>query len=309
MCDINHVAARAAWLSWNMKLNFIFNIKRKDSMPPFRILVSLMLLIAPLAHAQASSPSEPGIQDNSFLVEEAYNQEFGVVQHINSFSYLADSKDWVYSFTQEWPVPGIRHQLSYTLTALRPGSFSSQGPGFGDVVLNYRYQLVGTGDTRVAVAPRFSLILPSGNSNRAQGAGATGYQTNLPASVVLNRRFVTHWNAGATFIPHARNAAAERASVVAYNLGQSVIWQTTPRFNVMLETFFLRGQGIVAPGKTEWSTTLFVNPGIRWAYNFKNGLQIVPGIAMPIGIGPSYGEKGVFLYLSFEHPFRNLKTK
>jgi len=39
------------------------------------------------------------------------------------------------------------------------------------------------------------------------------------------------------------------------------------------------------------------NPG------FKNGLQIVPGVAMPIGIGPSAGETGVFLYLSFEHPF------
>jgi len=24
---------------------------------------------------------------------------------------------------------------------------------------------------------------------------------------------------------------------------------------------------------------------------------------MPIGIGPSAGETGVFLYLSFEHPF------
>jgi len=287
-----------------MKLNFIFIfIIERFLMRLLSFLVLFFLVASALAQ------TDPGIQDNSFLVEEAYNQEFGVVQHISSFSYLADSKDWVYSFTQEWPAPGIRHQFSYTLTALRPGSFSSQGPGFGDVVFNYRYQLLGTGDTRVAMAPRFSLIFPTGDSNRAQGAGHTGYQTNLPLSVVLNRRFVTHWNAGATFIPHARNAAADRASVVSYNLGQSVIWQTTPRFNVMFETFFLRGQGIVSPGKTEWSTTFLLNPGIRWAYNFKNGLQIVPGIAMPIGIGPSAGEKGVFLYLSFEHPFRKLEGK
>jgi hypothetical protein len=278
-------------------------------MPSFFSILLVLAFLTATAAAQTPPPADPGIQDNSFLVEEAYNQEFGVVQHISSFSYLADSKDWVYSFTQEWPAPGIRHQLSYTLTALRPGSVSSQGPGVGDVVLNYRYQMVGTGDTRVAFAPRFSLILPSGNSNRSQGAGATGYQTNLPLSIVLNRRFVTHWNAGATFIPHARNADADRASVVSYNLGQSVIWQTTPRFNVMMETFFLRGQGIVSSGKTEWTTTFFLNPGIRWAYNFKNGLQIVPGIAMPIGVGPSYGEKGVFVYLSFEHPFRKLNGK
>ena len=68
----------------------------------------------------AAPSAEPGIQDNSFLVEEAYNQNFGVVQHISSFTRFWDSKDWNYSFTQEWPVPGNeRHQLSYT-----PGGFS-----------------------------------------------------------------------------------------------------------------------------------------------------------------------------------------
>lgn len=30
--------------------------------------------------------SSAPIQDNSFLIEEAYNQEFGVVQHINTFT-------------------------------------------------------------------------------------------------------------------------------------------------------------------------------------------------------------------------------
>jgi hypothetical protein len=27
---------------------------------------------------------------------------------------------------------------------------------------------------------------------------------------------------------------------------------------------------------------------------------------MPIGVGSSWGEKGVFIYLSFEHPFEKL---
>jgi len=52
-----------------------------------------------------------------------------------------------------------------------------------------------------------------------------------------------------------------------------------------------------------------LSPGIRWAHNFKNGLQIVPGIGVPLGVGPSAGEKAVFLYLSFEHPFRKLPKK
>jgi hypothetical protein len=49
--------------------------------------------------------------------------------------------------------------------------------------------------------------------------------------------------------------------------------------------------------------TTFISPGIRWAYNFPSGLQIVPGIAVPLGVGSSKGEKAIFLYLSFEHPF------
>jgi hypothetical protein len=75
----------------------------------------------------------------------------------------------------------------------------------------------------------------------------------------------------------------------------------------MLETYYLNAQGVSGPGRTEWSKVLFLNPGIRWAYNFSNGLQIVPGLAMPIGVGPSAGERGVFVYLSFEHPFQKIE--
>src|SRR5438445_13715185 len=57
-----------------------------------------------------SSNDPPAIQDNSFLVEEAYNQEFGVVQHIQTLQRLWDSKDWVYTFTQEWPVDATPRQ-------------------------------------------------------------------------------------------------------------------------------------------------------------------------------------------------------
>jgi hypothetical protein len=140
---------------------------------------------------------------------------------------------------------------------LRQGSFASQGAGFGDVFLNYRYQAIGSGEARVAVAPRLTFIVPSGNSNLGQGFGAPGVQTNLPLSIILNQKLVTHWNAGATFVPHARNSDNQSASAVAYNLGQSVIWATTPRFNVMMETFFLGVQKVVGAGKTEWSNHTF----------------------------------------------------
>ena len=280
----------------------------------FHVVVFAVVFFSSLALAQqdpASPPStQPGIQDNSFLIEEAYNQTFGVVQHISGFTRLWDSKDWAYAFTQEWPVPGdARHQFSYTIPFLHAGAFQNSGTGIGDVFLHYRYQLVGDGSAKVAFAPRLSLILPTGDVASGRGAGGVGVQTNLPVSIVLSKRLVSHWNAGATVIPHAQDPSGDRASATGYNLGQSFIWLANSRFNVMLETVFASSQFVVAPDKTEWSRSLFINPAIRWAYNFENGLQIVPGIGVPIGIGPSSGEKGVFLYLSFEHPFRKLPGK
>lgn len=261
----------------------------------------------PTKASKASGNDSPKIQDNSFLVEEAYNQEFGVVQHIQNFQRYWNSKDWIYTFTQEWPVDASpRHQLSYTLIALHSGDQPASGAGFGDVILNYRYQLLGNGESKVAFAPRFSVLLPTGDYRLERGAGGAGIQGLLPLSVVVTRKLVTHWNVGTTIIPNAKNAVGETGTTFGYNFGQSVVWLAHPRFNVLLETVFNRSQQLTGPKTTEWTSGLLLSPGIRWAYNFKNGLQIVPGVAVPLGVGPSSGEKGIFLYLSFEHPYRKL---
>src|SRR5438876_8840142 len=85
-------------------------------------------------------PAEPlakGIQDNSFLVEEAYNQEPGVVQHILNLlvTSKAGQKESSPSFTQEWPIFSQQHQFSYTL----PHTFVEDEHGFEDIRLNYRF--------------------------------------------------------------------------------------------------------------------------------------------------------------------------
>jgi len=41
---------------------------------------------------------------------------------------------------------------------------------------------------------------------------------------------------------------------------------------------------------------------LRAAVDGPGGLQVVGGLSLPVGAGPSRGERGVFLYLSFEHP-------
>jgi hypothetical protein len=253
---------------------------------------------------QAAQPHS--IQDNSFLVEEAYNQEYGVVQHISNFTRLWPSGQWAYTFTQEWPVnPRPRHQLSYTIPIVNAGG--SSGTGIGDIGLNYRYQVLGNGAARVAFAPRFSLFLPSGNYRLGRGAGGLGLQGSLPLSIVVTKKLVTHWNAGTTIVPRARNPIDQKGATFGYNLGQSFIWLMHPRVNLMLETVWNSSEVVVSPGNKARVNTLLLSPGVRWAQNFNSGLQIVYGVATPIGLGPSAGEKGVFLYLSFEHPFTKLR--
>lgn len=246
---------------------------------------ALALLCALPGVSPAQASPAPPIADNSFLLEEAYNQERGVVQHINALLRSRDGT-WTYSFTQEWPLFGQTSQLSFTVPVQRFGSGTAAATGLGDVAVNYRYQLVGASGT-AAVAPRLSVLLPTGDETRGFGAGAAGMQVNVPVSVRVGSRLVTHWNAGATITPSA---------TTGFNAGASAIGLLRPTLNLMLEVSWTRAEQREAG---------FLNPGLRWAHNFRSGLQIVPGIGFPIGFGPDRGERAVFFYLSFEHPFRN----
>ena len=243
------------------------------------VLLGALALCARVSAAQDAPP----IQDNSFLVEEAFNQEFGVVQHISTFQRPDGGEAWQYTFTQEWPLGGLRHQLSYTVPVLQADGV---GAGVGDILLNYRYQAAGKPGARLWVAPRASLLLPTGSEAKGRGAGELGMQLNLPMSYRLTPEIATHWNAGATAVASGRTT---------YSLGGSAIWLAPRPFNLMLEALWMTDGA---------EDAAFLNPGVRWAVDFESGLQIVPGLAYTIGLGPSEGEDGLFLYLSLEHPFR-----
>jgi len=243
------------------------------------LVIALLVVTAPSLPASAQSH----IADNSFLIEEAYNQEQGVVQHIGTWLRTLSGSPWIFTFTQEWPLGSQAHQLSYSIPFQRGGS-PQRYSGFGDAAINYRYQLAA--DARVAFAPRVSLLIPTGSEARGLGSGSLGAQVNLPLSANLGSSFVSHWNAGLTAIP----------DVTTYNLGGSVIWLASPVFNILCEVVWL--------DQTTGARSMIVNPGVRWAHNFASGLQIVPGVAYAIGVGPSRGEQSAFFYLSFEHRFR-----
>lgn len=260
------------------------------------LLVALLFCVGVAMPVNAEEAKK--IQDNSFLLEEAYNQEDGVIQHIQSYLYNTKTHDWLYTFTQEWPVPKQAHQLSYTIPVSHLHEIDKTG--VGDIAINYRYQLIMNGP--VAVSPRFSLILPTGDEKKGSGTGATGYQVNLPASIEIGHQWVTHWNAGATFTPDAKESTGSKADTWGYNLGASVIWLAEENFNVMTEVVWNSIEAVQPGGSRVREESFFVNPGVRFAKNYKSGLQVVPGLSLPIGIGSSHGEYGALFYLSFEHP-------
>jgi hypothetical protein len=263
----------------------------------FPLALAALAAAAPLAAVGDGGP----IQDNSFLIEEAYNQEAGVVQHISTLAPSLRTRAWSASFTEEWPVLGQTHQASVTVNW--SGLDAPGQQGLGDVALNYRWQAIGSGEARVALAPRLTLLLPTGDAARGLGAGGAGVQVNVPLSFAVSERFVWHVNAGATYVPSSRVDAATTGALTSLAAGQSLVWLAHSRLNLLVEALYTTTR-LATPGGAQRSETLTVNPGIRTAIDLPGGLQVVPGIGVPIGVGPSRGDLGLFLYLSFEHPFR-----
>lgn len=255
------------------------------------------LLLPSAAGAQASAPP---IADNSFLIEEAYNQEAGVVQHINTFARARGSSGWEYTFTQEWPVRDERHQLSYMVPVLRAGD---DKVGVGDVMVNYRFQVPRL-HPQLAISPRLSVELPTGNEETGHGRGSTAFEAALPVSYILSDRLVGHTNGGFSLAPSNDAPGGTTVSTMDTFIGQSLIWMPNNRINFMIEAVWGSEEFALANGVVARERSFVVSPGVRGAFNFDNGLQVVPGIAVPIGVGPSEGERGVFVYLSLEHAFK-----
>lgn len=255
---------------------------------------SALTALTALSALSASAWGQAPVRDNSFLIEEAYNQDAGVVQHIFTFERTSGDA-WAYSITQEWPLGGIRHQLSWSMGLVNGGA----GAGIGDGAVQYRYQLLGAEGGRTSMAPGISLLVPLGSSALGRGAGAGGVLFNLPVSVDLSSRVMAHFNAGSTLTPSARGLGDSRAFAADIHAGGSAVYLLQPWVNLMFETLWLDQAVVVAQGETTREQTTLLNPGIRFAVN-AGSVQLVPGVAWTIDTS---GPNGVFLYFSVEHGF------
>jgi hypothetical protein len=271
--------------------------------------------------AFAGDESPPGptsgqkpLQDNSFFIEEAYNQEPGVVQNIfgglwsRSVQGGRRNDRLSLTFTQEWPVPGVRHQLSYTLPYTWLWQEGSPGDeGFNDVFLNYRYQLLEESDDRPAVAPRLSALLPTGDAGKGLGKGGAGLQVGLPVSKRFGL-FAAHLNSGTTIVPDAEvdlpgNGQASGEFLVDFTMGFGLIYFLRPELNILAEFAAGRFQQLdFEIGEKVEVRQMVFSPGVRYGIDLRGDYQLVLGAAVPLGLTSETDDYGAFLYLSLEGP-------
>ena len=258
----------------------------------------------------ASAQQEPIeiIEDNSFLIEEAYNQEPGVVQHIfqSVYSNGPRQRGWAFAFTQEWPIYGQDHQFSYTILGYHLINEGERQHGVGDTFLNYRYQALEEGPGKPAFAPRFSLIIPTGNRDKGTGNGVVGYQWSLPFSKKVASRLALHANLGVTYLPHVRSPMnngelSPKRSLVSSWVGGSAIYALLPRLHLMLEWLGYIQDNINGSGRAVRTFNPLLSPGFRAAVVNEEDLQIVAGVGVPIGLNRQANNLAGFFYFSVEH--------
>jgi hypothetical protein len=280
------------------------------------------MLVFPFAGYPQDEEKEVEIIDNSFLIEEAYNQEPGVIQHIfnlvPSWEHGANAqRDVNFLFTQEWPIFSQKHQFSYSIPLERydqePPNSPREAGGLGDIWLNYRYQLLNdqTGDC-IACAPRASLILPSGDWKQGLGNGALGYEIAFPVSKTLER-WELNFNAGLTKVPNGKGGVNPDLPFAGTNLdgdyiGGSAVYFLRPNFHLMLEQLNVWTDVLNFDGTKDNQFISYLSPGFRWAPYTEGDTQWVLGLGLPLGVSADAPDIGLFFYMSFEHRFLKKKA-
>lgn len=217
-----------------------------------------------------SLSSRAAIEDNSFLLEEAFNQKKGEYQFIHNYQSSTDGGQ-EYFFQVEAPLTHETHQLSF--------DFSYLEKSISDTRLNYRFQSYkkkGKMHTE-----RVSIVSPTGSVKRGSGRGVYGLELLQSATFPLSGPLVNHWNLGMTFF--------EQRSHTDFTLGTSLVYLHRDDLNFLLETFY----------ESEEEASLILNPGLRTAMDGEKS-QIVTGLAFPLRYTEDKVYPGVFLYLSVE---------
>ena len=283
-----------------------------------RIAKLVIPLLALLWAARTAAQLGPGqaaewtevLQDNSFLVNEAYNQDPDQVQHVLTGWHFPTSNVWLLTFDDQWPVGGEKHQMDLYVPY---GAQGAPDPhGFGDVQIGYQYQakLQGAGST-FSMAPGVKLSLPTGSWTKGLGLGGPGVLVSLPISRRLSQQIEVHFNIGGSWFPSAKTLGGSgetlKGSLATLSEGASIVIHVTPTLNLSLEAVGAQAEALGEKGKKLWGDTAFLSPGVAYAINFKSGAQLTLGASVPFGLNRQSPSSSLFLYVSLEHNFRKHK--
>ena len=159
-----------------------------------------------------------GLQDNSFLIEEAYNRKPA------SFSTSAACAARTAPGRLPTPRSG-RSEPRRISSPTRVPYLWLHGDG-GRGFRRRHAELPLSGADRecepASLRAALQLILPTGDEDRGTGVGSYGYQINLPVSKSCLTALRLHGNAGVTsyFDVHGRQPTS-------YNLGGSIVYAVT----------------------------------------------------------------------------------
>jgi len=279
------------------------------------LIILILILSTSIALGKAPPSPEPPlsenfsetVEDNSILVEEAYNQEPGEVAHFLSFLYIHSSPRQIYlAFSEDWPVIVRAHQLGFTLPF---SSISGEGNAIGDFTLSYRYQLFDEKDW-AAVSPRLSVIFPTGNAEKGSGFETYGAQINFPVSKRWTNHFITHLNAGMTLLPDAKQLGPSgtivEGNLIAGNVGVGLGWLANKRFSFLLEYMANFSNKFGNIQKPQSFSDMILNPTLRIGFEVGD-VQIVPGLAAPLVWDQGSFRPGGLFYLFIQNRFMKEK--
>ena len=223
-----------------------------------------MLLLGACTAFASDGPAP--IEDHNFGLESGWNRDGAALQYATFFLRGTSALE----LTHEWSARSPRHQFSYTIPL-----YSHAGEaGLGDTVLNYRYQLAGDVQSRIAVAPRVSLLLPTRSAHF--GERSRGLEVSVPVSAAITPRLTSHTNLIATWFHDLGNREVTAA--------QGLTFAATSRVAVSVDAAWKR--------YADGSDLLVVRPGVQFGVDL-GGIRVSPGVAFPTG-------EGVLFYVAIE---------
>lgn len=245
---------------------------------------------------------ETGIEDNSIFIDEAFNQDKGVQQHITTFSFFRE--EVILHYTHELPLINERHQLSVTVPYSISNSQNKNYHGINDVTVAYQYWLLKK-DNRLMATPGIAFQIPTGDTqvnNQSGFAGLTGY---LALSKRISDKLIIHTNGRLGYFKKIKspNQSSDLelppTKFHSGTSGISFVWLVSDKLNFLIENINTREHEFIN-NKRKTNNQYTLNPGLRTCFNSRN-TQFVLGASCPTNLVKNKKtELGFLFYLSIE---------